>query len=80
MTAKDQLALEQPPQHAIDWLFVAVLSMTAGAVDVIGFLALGGLFTRDKWLHYHWVRTWIGVASFAFALLSTVLVADTGVG
>jgi uncharacterized Tic20 family protein len=36
--------------------------------------------TRDKWLHYHWVRTWIGVASFAFALLSTVLVTDTGVG
>ena len=36
--------------------------------------------TRDKWLHYHWVRTWIGVASFVFALLSTVLVTDTGVG
>ena len=36
--------------------------------------------TRDKWLHYHWVRTWIGVASFASALLSTVLVTDTGVG
>src|ERR1700677_3291652 len=36
--------------------------------------------TRNKWLHYHWVRTWIGVASFAFALLSTVLVTDTGVG
>jgi uncharacterized Tic20 family protein len=35
--------------------------------------------TRDKWLHYHWVRTWIGVASFASALLSTVLVTDTGV-
>jgi uncharacterized membrane protein YoaK (UPF0700 family) len=28
-----------------DWLLVAVLSTTAGAVDVIGFLALGGLFT-----------------------------------
>jgi uncharacterized membrane protein YoaK (UPF0700 family) len=27
------------------WLLPAVLSMTAGAVDVIGFLALGGLFT-----------------------------------
>jgi hypothetical protein len=27
--------------------------------------------TRDKWLHYHWVT---------FALLSTVLVTDTGVG
>ena len=28
-----------------DWLLSAVLSTTAGAVDVIGFLALGGLFT-----------------------------------
>jgi hypothetical protein len=45
MAMKDQLALEQPPQPAFDWLFVAVLSITAGAVDVIGFLALGGLFT-----------------------------------
>ena len=27
------------------WLLTAVLSATAGAVDVIGFLALGGLFT-----------------------------------
>src|SRR6476661_2309001 len=27
------------------WLLPAVLSMTAGAVDIIGFLALGGLFT-----------------------------------
>jgi len=27
------------------WLLLAVLSTTAGAVDVIGFLALGGLFT-----------------------------------
>ena len=35
--------------------------------------------TRDKWLHYHWVRTWIGVALFANALLSTVLVTDNGV-
>jgi hypothetical protein len=35
--------------------------------------------TRDKWLHHHWVRTWIGVASFASALLSTVLVTDNGV-
>jgi uncharacterized membrane protein YoaK (UPF0700 family) len=45
MATKDQLALEQPLQHAFDWLFVCVLSVTAGAVDVIGFLALGGLFT-----------------------------------
>src|SRR5881392_779799 len=28
-----------------DWLLPTVLSTTAGAVDVIGFLALGGLFT-----------------------------------
>jgi len=27
------------------WLLPAVLSVTAGAVDIIGFLALGGLFT-----------------------------------
>jgi len=27
------------------WLLPFVLSATAGAVDVIGFLALGGLFT-----------------------------------
>jgi uncharacterized membrane protein YoaK (UPF0700 family) len=45
MRTKNELALERPPQHAFDWLFVTVLSMTAGAVDVIGFLALGGLFT-----------------------------------
>jgi uncharacterized membrane protein YoaK (UPF0700 family) len=45
VATNDQLALEQPPQHSFDWLLVAVLSMTAGAVDLIGFLALGGLFT-----------------------------------
>ncbi|HEX4152281.1 MAG TPA: YoaK family protein [Steroidobacteraceae bacterium] len=28
-----------------DWLLLAALSTTAGAVDAIGFLALGGLFT-----------------------------------
>ncbi len=27
------------------WLLPAVLSTTAGAVDIIGFFALGGLFT-----------------------------------
>ena len=37
-------ALEQRLQHALDWSLVAVLSMTAGAVDAIGFLGLGGLF------------------------------------
>jgi len=35
--------------------------------------------TRDMWLHYHWLRTWIGVASFVCALLSTLLVTDNGV-
>src|SRR2546425_9539042 len=30
---------------ASDWLLPTVLSTTAGAVDVIGFLTLGGLFT-----------------------------------
>jgi uncharacterized membrane protein YoaK (UPF0700 family) len=29
----------------VTWLLVAVLSTTSGAADVIGFLALGGLFT-----------------------------------
>ena len=33
------------PFRAPDWLLPTVLSTTAGAVDVIGFLALGGLFT-----------------------------------
>src|SRR5947208_8264911 len=33
------------PFKASDWLLPTVLSTTAGAVDVIGFLALGGLFT-----------------------------------
>ena len=37
-------ALEQRLQHALDSSLVAVLSMTAGAVDAIGFLGLGGLF------------------------------------
>jgi uncharacterized membrane protein YoaK (UPF0700 family) len=32
-----------------NWLLPAVLSTTAGATDVISFLALGGLFTRS---HY----------------------------
>ena len=33
------------PFFAAGWLLPAVLSTTAGAVDIIGFLALGGLFT-----------------------------------
>ena len=33
------------PRLPSGWLLPAVLSTTAGAVDVIGFLALGGLFT-----------------------------------
>ena len=32
------------PRHRADLLLAAVLSMTAGTVDVVGFLALGGLF------------------------------------
>ena len=32
-------------QSRVDWLLPAVLSVTAGAVDAIVFLALGGLFT-----------------------------------
>src|SRR5215468_4374582 len=28
-----------------EWLLLCVLSATAGAVDVVGFLSLGGLFT-----------------------------------
>ena len=32
--------------------------------------------TRDKWLHNHWVRTWIGVLAFASTLVSTLLITD----
>ena len=43
--AKDSgIAAGQPRRLKVDWLLAAVLSMTAGTVDVIGFLALGGLF------------------------------------
>jgi uncharacterized membrane protein YoaK (UPF0700 family) len=34
----------QYPATALDWLLIALLSATAGAADVIGFLGLGGLF------------------------------------
>jgi uncharacterized membrane protein YoaK (UPF0700 family) len=36
---------EQAVSSGSSWLLPAALSMTAGAVDVIGFLELGGLFT-----------------------------------
>ena len=31
---------------------------------------------RDKWLHIHWVRTWIGVLAFGFALVSALMVTE----
>ncbi|HEX4592481.1 MAG TPA: YoaK family protein [Gemmataceae bacterium] len=37
--------MARPIAPGAGWLLPAVLSTTAGAVDVIGFLALGGLFT-----------------------------------
>ncbi len=40
------------PFKASDWLLPTVLSTTAGAVDVIGFLALGGLFTALYRAHH----------------------------
>jgi uncharacterized membrane protein YoaK (UPF0700 family) len=42
---ENQFPLARSVLIQADWLLVAVLSTTAGAVDVIGFLALGGLFT-----------------------------------
>src|SRR5258708_18606663 len=45
MAVKPPLVANPPPRLAIVWLLPTVLSTTAGAVDVIGFLALGGLFT-----------------------------------
>ena len=44
MTTKNEFAVERYTLVKVDWLLVAVLSGTAGAVDVIGFLGLGGLF------------------------------------
>src|SRR5580704_6161993 len=38
------VATARPRQLKADWLLAAVLSMTSGTVDVVGFLALGGLF------------------------------------
>jgi uncharacterized membrane protein YoaK (UPF0700 family) len=42
---KPRPTAERIPPAGADRLLPAVLSTTAGAVDVIGFLALGGLFT-----------------------------------
>src|SRR5215469_291833 len=39
-----QFAVQRQRLINVDWLLVALLSSTAGAVDVIGFLGLGGLF------------------------------------
>jgi uncharacterized membrane protein YoaK (UPF0700 family) len=44
MTTKPELAPERHPATNLDLLLVAILSVTAGAADVIGFLGLGGLF------------------------------------
>src|SRR4029077_17942643 len=43
--ANHSLAEQMIREKNSDWLLPALLSTTAGAVDVIGFLALGGLFT-----------------------------------
>src|SRR6266446_218143 len=43
--ADDPLAEQMIHEENADWLLPTVLSTTAGAVDVIGFLTLGGLFT-----------------------------------
>ena len=44
METKPGLVIARPTPFGADWLLVAALSTTAGAVDVIGFLGLGGLF------------------------------------
>jgi uncharacterized membrane protein len=36
--------------------------------------------TRDKWLHNHWVRTWIGVLAFGCTLFSTLFSAGLPAG
>jgi hypothetical protein len=41
-------ALEQPPQRASDWSLVAVLSMTAGAVDLSDFSDSEGCLSRTS--------------------------------
>ena len=41
---RDPAVARRHASSSADWILVAVLSMTAGAVDVIGFLTLGGLF------------------------------------
>ena len=32
--------------------------------------------TRDKWLHNHWIRTWIGVMAFGCTLFSALMITD----
>jgi len=44
METKPGLLIARHTPSGVDWLLVAALSTTAGAVDVIGFLGLGGLF------------------------------------
>src|SRR6266404_7244647 len=46
--ADADVVVHQPGPHTVpagSWLLPTVLSITAGSVDVIGFLALGGVFT-----------------------------------
>jgi uncharacterized membrane protein YoaK (UPF0700 family) len=57
---------------AARWLLPAVLSTIAGAVDVIGFLALGGLFTAHITgnlvvLAAHYITGRFGEISFALS-------------
>jgi hypothetical protein len=47
-----------------------VVKWTAGNAPV------DWMSTRDKWLHNHWVRTWIGVLAFGCALVSTLLITE----
>jgi len=44
MATNLEFAVERHTLVKVDWLLIAALSATAGAVDVVGFLGLGGLF------------------------------------
>jgi hypothetical protein len=46
---QNERAPEQRPPHAFDWLLVAVLSMTAGSVDLIGFLCIRRIVYRARY-------------------------------